>query len=130
MILRDPFKGGNVVPALLVCQGTARMEVASRRRVNGAWGFPLDKAAGGVEADFIEKRGRVEGFRVGMARSVEDLLHGSHLDNAAKVHDGHAIADVAQGSKVMGDHQQRKVEPPAEIVEEIEYLGADRRIQR
>ena len=129
MVLRDPFEGGNVVPAPVVCQGAARMEMASGRRVNGAWRFSLDKASGGVEADFIEQRGRVEGFRVGMARSVEDLLDGSHFDDAAQVHDRHAIADVAQGSKIMGDHQQGKVEPPAQIVEEIENLGADRRIQ-
>ena len=130
MILSDPLEGGNVVSARLVSQGTTRMEMASGRRVNGAWRFPLDKTAGGVEADFIKQRGCVEGFRVGMARGAKDLFDGSHLDNAAQVHDRHAIADVAHGPKVMGDHQQGKVEPPAQIVEKIENLGANRRIQR
>lgn len=130
MVLRDSLEGGNLASARLVSQGTARMEVASGRRVNGARGFPLDKAAGGVEADFIEQRGRVEGSRVGMAWRLEDLLYGSHLDDAAQVHDRHTIADVAQGPKVMGNHQQGKIESPAQIVEEIENLGANRRIQR
>ena len=130
MVLRDPFEVGNAVSARLVSQGAARMEMASGRWMNGAWRFSLGKAAGGVEADFIELRGRVEGFRVGMARSLEDLLNGSHLDNAAQVHDRHTIADMAQGPKVMGNHQQGKIEPPAEIVEEIENLGANRRVQR
>ena len=130
MILPDPFEGGNMMSARLVSQGTTRMEMASGRRLNGAWRFPLDKAASGIETDFIEQRGRVEGFRVGMARSVKDLLDGSQLDNAAQVHDRDTIADVAQGPKVMGNHQQGKVESPAQIVEEIENLGANRRIQR
>ena len=130
MILPDPFEGGNMMSARLVSQGTTRMEMASGRRLNGAWRFPLDKAASGIETDFIEQRGRVEGFRVGMARSVKDLLDGSQLDNAAQVHDRDTIADVAQGPKVMGNHQQGKVESPAQVVEEIENLGANRRIQR
>ena len=61
-----------------------------------------------------------------MARIREELIPRRDLDDPAEVHDGDALAEVADGGEIVRDHQDADRELRAQIVEERE----DRRLHR
>src|SRR6478752_5608821 len=65
-----------------------------------------------------------------MLRRGEELRGRRFLDDPAEVHHGYAIADVLHRSEVMGDEEEGEVEFAAQMIEELEELGADRPVDR
>jgi hypothetical protein len=60
-----------------------------------------------------------------MARGLEDLAGRALLDDAAGVHNRHAVAHLGHDAEVVSDEQQRHAGPPLEVLEHVEVLGLD-----
>jgi hypothetical protein len=63
-----------------------------------------------------------------MERSLNELRRGCQLDDAARVHDGDALREMPRAGEVVRDVQDREVLLRLELVEEVEDLGAARRV--
>ena len=51
------------------------------------------------------------------------------FDDAAEIHDHHAVADVAHDREVVADEEQGEREVAAQLHEEVEDLGLDRDVE-
>jgi hypothetical protein len=65
-----------------------------------------------------------------MARPLEQLVGRRHLDDLAQIHDGDAVADVANDVEIVGDENERKPEFLAQLLEQIDDLRLDRGVER
>ena len=68
--------------------------------------------------------------RVGMARQVEHVAHGPRLDDAAGVHDGHAIAELGHDAEVVGDEHHGQARLALDVLQQPQVLGLDRHVER
>jgi hypothetical protein len=50
------------------------------------------------------------------------LIPVTYLNDLSVLHDGDPVAQVADDSQIMGDEQNRQVQPLAEIAEQVQYL--------
>jgi hypothetical protein len=90
--------------------GTARVEAARGRRVDGAGDVALQKT-GFVAAGRVGPRDRLEqGLRIGMEGILVQVVRLGEFDDLAEVHDGHPVADVADDGEVMGDKEVGQAE--------------------
>ena len=62
-----------------------------------------------------------------MARIVEDLVGGAGLDDLARVHDLHAVAEIGDDAEVVGDDHDGGAGIPAEAADQVERLGGYKR---
>ena len=53
-----------------------------------------------------------------------------NLTHFAEIHDGHAIADVFDNSKVVGNEDEGEAVFRFEILKHVENLGLDRHVER
>ena len=58
-----------------------------------------------------------------------DLLGRAGLDDAAAVHDGDAVAHVADDAHVVGDEQEGEAELVLKPHHQVEHLGAQRDVE-
>src|SRR5918996_2231816 len=110
-------------------------------------GAPPDQAAAGVWVDgcirlALEGRpsapvdGRVYGHGVeqragvGMDGAAKERLRRRRLDDLPRVHDEHAVGDVANDGQVVRDEKVGQIQPALNLVQEVEQLGLNRYVQR
>ena len=67
---------------------------------------------------------------VRMAGRGEDLRGRPRLDHLAQVHDSQVVGDVADHGQVVGDEQVGDVHLFLQRLQQQEYLGLDRHVQR
>src|ERR1043165_5241112 len=89
--------------------GAARVEAAARGRVNGRRHVALQDDALSSARRVGDGDGRKERARVWVKRAGVKLLGGGDLDDAAQVHDGHAVGDVLNHSQPVRDEEVRKL---------------------
>ena len=77
-----------------------------------------------------ERRQAVEEpARVGMAWVAEDLADRPLLDQLARVHHAHAVADADHGPQVVADEEDGRVVPPAQRADQVEHGRLDRDVE-
>src|SRR5207245_1136932 len=52
------------------------------------------------------------------------------LDDAAKIHDGHALADMLDDRQIMGNEEISEPQLLLQVLQQIDDLGLDRYVQR
>ncbi len=67
---------------------------------------------------------------VGMQRRAEDLVRRPLLDDPAKIHHRHAMADLAHGAEIMADEEHGHAEFRLQVGQEVDDLGLDRHVER
>ena len=65
-----------------------------------------------------------------MQRPPEELLGGRQLDDAAEVHHGDAVGDVADDGEVVRDEDVGQVELLLQLDEQVQHLRLDRDVER
>src|SRR5688500_11415631 len=70
-----------------------------------------------------------QGLRVGMQRRRVKALFRRDLDNLAEIHNGDAVAQVADHGQVVGDEYVGKTEAFAQRFEQIDDLRLDRDVE-
>ena len=104
--------------------GSSRAQISSalKQRVlktqpdgglSGSGGSPfrmMRRLVGLRRAGFRNRR--QQGLRIGMSGSVEHLAALTGFDDAAKIHHGDAVGDVAHHRKIVGDEQVGKAKVP------------------
>ena len=65
-----------------------------------------------------------------MAGASVDGLRLARLDDAAEIHDGRAIGDVAHDAEIMADEEHGQLQLAAEFQEQVDDLGLDRHVER
>ena len=71
-----------------------------------------------------------ERLGVGMQRHLEQALLVGHLDDAAEIHDGDAVADVLDHGEVVGDEQVGELELLLQVDQQVDDLRLDRDVER
>jgi hypothetical protein len=108
------------------------MEAATRRRVDRARDIPLQNDPRSPLLDpWVGNwhRGQQRlGIRV--QREIVQLVAVCDLDDLAHVHDGDAVADVADDGKIMGDEEIGQVELRLELLEQVDHLGLNGHVER
>src|SRR5215831_1906721 len=116
-------------PAALVRVRTARMERASRGRIERIRNLARDGSA--RLADERQVWHRFEQHpRVRMARHTKQASRRRELDDAAEVHHAHALCDVAYDREIVRDEKIRKPKAALEIPHQIQDLRLHRDVQR
>src|SRR5215475_6540476 len=64
-----------------------------------------------------------------MQGTLVELVAARDLNDAAKIHDGNALAHVPHHGQVVGDEQVGEREPLLELHEQVYHLGLDRDIE-
>ena len=54
-----------------------------------------------------------------MQRIVEELVDIGHLDDAAEIHDGDPLAEMAHDGEIVGDEEVGELEALAQILEQV-----------
>ena len=75
------------------------------------------------------RHGGQQGLGVGMLRVGEDLEGGTGLDDHTVLHHGDVVGEVRDDTHVMGDQQDRAVQPVAQGAQQVEDLGLHRHVQ-
>src|SRR2546428_5177068 len=107
---------------------TARGERAAgtaRREVGGLAGDRGEERAPRAEArDGFQQRACVRVRGLG-----EDPPHGADLDDAPRVHDGHAVADARHDPEVVGDEDHREPVTLLQLLQQAEVLRLDGEVE-
>ena len=126
MVAARRTKWGNGLLAFGAAVSTARRERATwwKRDELG------DRAGNGNEltANDCWRRGE-KALSVGMLGREEDVLRGTLFNDAAGVHDGDAIGDLGDDTKVVSDEEESEFHFAAELVEQFEDLFLHRDIE-
>src|SRR5579864_2978782 len=119
---RDLFDRRRLAEAALDAEGAARVELAALGQVDEVWRQALDGEQAMSPAG-VDSRHRAEQRPgIGMLRAFEDLLGGSLLDDLARVHDEHALAQAGDDSEVVGDENDRRTGLLVEVAQQLEDL--------
>ena len=109
---------------------TARMELATARRVDEARRRPRDRAQP-LGARRVETRDRLqEPPRVRMLRLREQHLARRLLEHAARVHDGDVVAHLRDHAEIVRDEDDRGPEVVAQRLDELQHLRLHRHVER
>ena len=65
-----------------------------------------------------------------MGGRVEQPLGLAELDDAAEIHDGDAVRDVAHHAQVVGDEQDGQAEPLLQLEQQVDDLRLHRDVER
>src|SRR5580704_825491 len=116
--------------AALDAERAARVELAALRQVDEIRWKSLDGEQP-MPATCIDARYRTQQRpRVGMLRPLEDLLGGSFLDDLARVHDEHALAQTRHNAEVVRDEDDRGAGLLVEVAEQLEDLCLHGHVER
>src|SRR3979490_694445 len=126
MSRRHRFERRHFAHATVGLQRTARIEMAARRRVEGARDL-APGFGGGRGGDEMERvgNGRDQRARIGMAWILEDLLPAALLDDAAEIHHGDTTAHMLDHAEIVADHDVAEAHFLLEIEQQVDHLGAD-----
>ena len=108
----------------------AGVEVASRRRIDGAGHVAGQQHALSLQSRLGQGDRRQQRLGVGMARRVEQRGLVTDLDDAAQVHHRNPRRDVLDHRQVMGDEQVGDAELALQVLQQVDDLGLHRDIQR
>ena len=106
----------------------AGMKGASGRRIGRLRRLPGE--ANPLPAPAQRRHGRDERAGVGMERPLVELGRRSLLDDLAEVHDGDAVAHVADDAEIVRDEDVGQPAPLLQIPQEVEHLGLHRDVER
>src|SRR6202051_4127560 len=106
------------------------MEMAARRRLNGTWNLALQSDALPLHFWIRDRDRRQQRLGIRVQRRGIKLARGRGLDDAAEIHDGHALADMLDDRQIMGDEEISQPQLLLQVLQEIDDLGLDRYIQR
>ena len=106
----------------------AGMERATGRGMAGRRHFAASDAGGTARSAGFQD-GLPQEPGIGVAGLLEHLGDVADLDDAAQIHDGHAMRDGAHHAQVVRDEEVGQTMPVAQIDQEVEDLRADRDIQ-
>src|SRR6516225_1832858 len=106
------------------------MEAAARRRIKRARDLAsgLDPLGPRTRINLRYRREQRPGVR--MARIRIDLIATRQLDDFAKIHNRHALADVFDHSQVVRDEKIGKPQLFLQVLQQIDDLGLDRHVER
>ena len=71
-----------------------------------------------------------EAARVGVARRAEHLGRRPGLDHAAAIHHRHAVRRLGDDADIVGDEEDARALPLAEVAQQIEHLRLHRDVER
>ena len=100
-----------------------------RRARDGIGHLAGDRDEPGAGGVVIELAGE-ERARVRMARSAEDFIDRTGLDDRAAVHDTEVVAELRDEAEMVRDEDDRAREAAAQVLEQRDDLCFDRRIER
>ncbi|EGJ74926.1 putative peptide ABC transporter ATP-binding protein [Streptomyces sp. Tu6071] len=117
--------------ALLLRLEAPRPEVAAARRVGRRGHVPREDDPLAVLAPrgVGDRDGGEQRLRVGVRGVLVDLLVRARLDDAAEVHDGDAVGDVADDREVVRDEDVGEVELLLEPLHEVDDLRLHRDVE-
>jgi hypothetical protein len=121
-----PGESGLDLPTDVLGDRAAWMEAATLGKLGDLRRFALEGRLSEHLALAHTRRRRQQRPRVGMPGIGEYRTCGAGLDDAAEVHDQHALADVTDDREIVRDADQRQPKLPTEIREQVE----DRRLHR
>ena len=111
-------------------EAAARVERAALRHVDQAGRGARDRQQP-VAAVPVEARHRAQQSPgVGVLGLVEDLLRGAVLDRATGVHHQDVVGELGDHPEVVGDDDDRGVELPLEVADQVEDLRLHRHVER
>lgn len=117
-------KRGLQAAAFLHRTRTARLEAATWRNIDRAWRFTFQKAVFRLVAAFFKCRHRAEQRHcVRMSGIEEQPLVISQFEDLAEIHYRHAVADLADHRKVVGDKDVSEAVFLLQLLEKIEKLA-------
>src|SRR6478736_1662887 len=110
----------------------AGAETATRGRIDRARDFALqhDALTAAHRRRQRPRLGRQQRLRIGMQRTLRDFLRGAKLDEPSEIHHRDALADVRNHREIVGDEHVGEPEIALQLGEQIQYVAADRHIQR
>ena len=73
--------------------------------------------------------GLQQGFRIWMEGGAVEFDRRSDFNDPPEVHDGHALAQVFDHGKIVGDKEVGQTELLLDIIEEVDDLGLNREIE-
>ncbi len=109
-------RGRVLMNADILRQRTAWMEPASGREVDWTWRFTFDRRPGDLSL-VQARRGGEQCAGVGVAGVGEQRVAPALLDDAAEVHHGDPVAQVAHDSEVVRYEDHRESQPNPQIFE-------------
>src|SRR5579863_6670143 len=125
----DLFQNRNGLGASGRGERTTRLEAAPWGQLHRIGDRTADRAW--RRCRVVKLYGRVdEPARVGVAWVVDQLLGRAALDDAPCVHDRHVRAEIAHNSEVVAHEHDGQAEPPAQAVEQLEYLCLNSDVER
>ncbi len=84
---------------------TAGMEMAARRRVDGAWDITGENLSVHVLARFGHWYRAQERLGVGVDRGLENVFGRANFDDAAQIHDGYKVGNMFNDGKIVTDEE-------------------------
>ncbi|KFJ60193.1 hypothetical protein DK59_3082 [Brucella abortus bv. 4 str. 292] len=115
-----------------LCPETTGAERTAGRRIDRAWHVAFQQYLLPLALDdrIGERHCRHQGLRVGMQRMPIKPGFGGLFHDAAKIHDGNGVRDMAHNRQVMGNENIRCPEPLLNILKEIQDTGLNGNIER
>ncbi len=110
--------------------GTARVEMATGRRLDRARHVALQHDLLALDGGVRHRHGGEQRLRVGMLRRGEQRLLVGVFDDAAEIHHGDVVADVLHHGEIVRDEQVSEAELVLQVHHEIEDLRLDRHVER
>jgi FtsZ-binding cell division protein ZapB len=110
--------------------GAAGVEAAAGGRVDGRGHVALEDDAVALVRGVGDGDGGEQGARVGVERVGVQLLGRGHLDDAAEVHDGHAVGDVLDDGEAVRDEEVGEVELALQVFQKVDDLRLHAHVER
>src|SRR5262244_162783 len=111
-------------------EGTARVEVAARRRVEGAGHLAAEDDLLLLLVGMRRKGGGEEGFGVRVQRVGTELKALGYFHDLPQIHHSDLLADVRDRRQIVGDEQVAHTQPPLNLFQQTYDVRSDRDVQR
>ena len=117
MPVANAFKRRLFGPANVLSHWAAGVEPAPRRRRQRTRDLPGHDGTvvRSTKPRVRDRDSREEGLRVRVVRASVKRISVGQLHDLAQVHDGHAVAHLADDGEVVGDEQVGQAEPSLEV---------------
>src|SRR5215472_8100282 len=107
--------------ATIECIGTACVETATWRRLDGARHVARQNDALAARSRIGYRHRREQCLRVRVQRIAEEFVFRGELDNAAEIHHGDTIADVLDDRQIVRDEKIRQPELALQVDQQIDH---------
>ena len=116
--------------ALFPGERAARVELAARRWIGRRRDFALELLPTLAIVRVKRGNGRQQRARIGMTRPAEQLVRRRRFDQPSQIHHRDMVADMRDHAQIVADEQEGYAEIALEALEQVEYVGLDRDVER